>query len=115
MSVDREDIVKVSQLAKIKLDEEQIPEITQRINSILSMVDQMQAVDTSGVEPMANPLDAVQRLRVDEVSESNQREKLLTNAPADNFNFKTVILNIHASSNYHHTIRRNSSPVFFAF
>jgi aspartyl-tRNA(Asn)/glutamyl-tRNA(Gln) amidotransferase subunit C len=46
------------------------------------MVDTLQAVDTSGIEPMANPLDATQRLRADVVSEENQRERFQAIAPA---------------------------------
>ncbi len=52
-----------------------------RINDILAMVDTMQAVDTADVEPMANPLDAVQRLRDDIVTESNQRDSFQAIAP----------------------------------
>ena len=46
------------------------------------MVDRLQAADTDAVEPMANPLDAVQRLRADEVTEHNQREAFQAIAPA---------------------------------
>jgi aspartyl-tRNA(Asn)/glutamyl-tRNA(Gln) amidotransferase subunit C len=46
------------------------------------MVDQLQAADTRDVEPMANPLDAVQRLRADEVTEENRREAYQAIAPA---------------------------------
>lgn len=81
MSIDRNDIVNVSHLAKIHLNEDDVPELTDRINRILSMVDEMQSIDTSGVEPMANPLDAVQQLREDVISETNQREVLIRNAP----------------------------------
>ena len=55
---------------------------TRRIGDILAMIDQMQAIDTTGVEPMANPLDATQRLRADDVSECDQRESFLALAPA---------------------------------
>ncbi len=81
MSIDRDDIVKVSRLAKIHLNEADIPELTQRINRILSMVDDMQSIDTTGIEPMANPMDAIQHLRDDVVTEKNQREQLMENAP----------------------------------
>jgi aspartyl-tRNA(Asn)/glutamyl-tRNA(Gln) amidotransferase subunit C len=81
MSIDRDAIEKIASLSKIKLDEEAIPEVTKRISAILDMVDQMQSVDTSSVEPMANPLDAFQRLRADEVTESNQRDDFQALAP----------------------------------
>lgn len=81
MSVQESDIEKVAALARIDIAAEQMPEVTGRINDILSMVDQMQAVDTSAIKPMANPHDAVQRLRADTVSESDQRQALQANAP----------------------------------
>jgi aspartyl-tRNA(Asn)/glutamyl-tRNA(Gln) amidotransferase subunit C len=46
------------------------------------MVDQLQAINTAGIEPLAHPLDTIQRLRADVISETNQRELLLKNAPA---------------------------------
>ncbi len=52
------------------------------MNSILGLVDQMQAVDTSGIEPLAHPLEASQRLRPDQVTESNQRDRYQAIAPA---------------------------------
>ena len=73
---------KIAELARIRIATDQIGQLTQRITEILSMVDQLQAVDTSDVEPMANPLDAVQRLRADEVTESNRRDAFQAIAPA---------------------------------
>lgn len=81
MSVTRDDITKVANLARIQVSEEQIPKVTESINEILSLVDKMQQLDTADVEPLANPHDAVQRLREDEVTAINEREKLLENAP----------------------------------
>ena len=81
MSVEQSDIEKIANLARIRIDENAVAEVATRINSILSMVDTMQAVDTSGVVPMANPLDASQRLRHDEVTESDEREKFQAIAP----------------------------------
>ena len=51
-------------------------------HGILELVDQMQAVDTSDIEPMANPLDATQLLRADEVTEGNRRDAFQAIAPA---------------------------------
>jgi aspartyl-tRNA(Asn)/glutamyl-tRNA(Gln) amidotransferase subunit C len=80
-NVDRTEIKKLSTLARIEISDATIDEVTNSITDILSLVDQLQAVDTTGVEPMAHPLDAVQRLRTDIVSESNQRESFQTIAP----------------------------------
>lgn len=82
MALDRSDVEKIAHLARLQIDEQDIPEYTQNLSSILDLVDQMQAVDTSNIEPMANSLDAVQRLRADVVTEENNRDKLQTVAPA---------------------------------
>jgi|TARA_B110000908_G_scaffold142724_1_gene171100 aspartyl-tRNA(Asn)/glutamyl-tRNA(Gln) amidotransferase subunit C len=81
MSIEKSDIEKIASLARIRVDQSAIPEIANRINDILKMVDSMQAVNTADIEPMANPLDAVQRLRADLVTERNQREAFQAIAP----------------------------------
>ncbi len=82
MSVSRSDIEKIAELARLRLDEDALAEVTQNITSILTLVDQMQAVDTTNIEPMANPQDATQRLRADIVTEPNQRAAFQAIAPA---------------------------------
>jgi aspartyl-tRNA(Asn)/glutamyl-tRNA(Gln) amidotransferase subunit C len=82
MSIDRSDVERIAHLARLALDEQDIPAYTKNLGSILHLVDEMQQINTDGVEPLAHPLDAIQRLRVDEVSESDQREKLQAVSPA---------------------------------
>ncbi len=82
MALDRSDVEKIAHLARLQINEQDIPEYTTTLSSILDLVNQMQAVDTADVTPMSHPLDAVQRLRADEVSETNQRDHLQTVAPA---------------------------------
>ena len=82
MAVDHTDIEKVARLARIEIAADQIEEVTSRISDILGMVDRMQAVDTSAVAPMANPHDAVQRLRTDAVTENDERAAFQAIAPA---------------------------------
>ncbi len=82
MAIDQDEIEKIAALARIHIGDEQIGQVTQRITEILAMVDQLQAVDTSAVEPMANPHDASQRLRTDEVTEGDRREDFQAIAPA---------------------------------
>jgi aspartyl-tRNA(Asn)/glutamyl-tRNA(Gln) amidotransferase subunit C len=82
MAIEQDEIEKIAALARIRIGPAQIGQVTQRITEILQMVDQLQAVDTSDVEPMANPLDAVQVLRADEVTEVNRREAFQAIAPA---------------------------------
>lgn len=81
MSITSEEIDKVALLARLKVDEQAREKLTSSITDILDMVDRMQEVNTDGITPMAHPLDTVQRLRADEVSETNKREKLQENAP----------------------------------
>jgi aspartyl-tRNA(Asn)/glutamyl-tRNA(Gln) amidotransferase subunit C len=82
MSIEQNEIEKIAELARIRISGEQLGQVTQRITEILDMVDQLQAADTSNVEPMANPLDATQCLRPDEVTEANHREAFQAIAPA---------------------------------
>lgn len=82
MAIDQHEIEQVAALARIRIRDDQLGEVTQRIADILRMVDRLQAVDTASVEPMANPLDDVQRLRADEVTEANRREAFQAIAPA---------------------------------
>lgn len=82
MSVETSDIEKIATLARIRIEESEIPEVVARLNDILKMVDKMQAVDTSAVEPMANPLDASQRLRSDQSGEIDSRERFQAIAPS---------------------------------
>jgi len=82
MSLDRTDVDKIAHLARLQIEEKDAPEYAQNLSNILDLVDQMQAIDTTDVLPMAHPLDAVQRLRSDLVTEENQRERLQSIAPA---------------------------------
>jgi aspartyl-tRNA(Asn)/glutamyl-tRNA(Gln) amidotransferase subunit C len=82
MALERSDVEKIAHLARLQIREDEVPGYTQTLSDILALVDQLQAADTQDVEPMAHPLDAVQRLRADTVSEENQREQLQSVAPA---------------------------------
>ena len=81
MSLDKADVEKIAHLARIAIDEEKIPEYANSLSGILDLVEQMSAVNTDAVEPMAHPLDMAQRLREDVVSEANQRDKFQAISP----------------------------------
>ena len=81
MIIERQEIEKLATLARIAIDDSTINEVTERLGSVLELVDQLQAADTSGVDPMSHPMQATQRLREDEVKELNQREALQATAP----------------------------------
>ncbi|MEY8205099.1 MAG: Asp-tRNA(Asn)/Glu-tRNA(Gln) amidotransferase subunit GatC [Bermanella sp.] len=82
MALDREDVKNIAQLARLELSDEDVGQYQTDLSNILALVEQMNAVNTDNVEPMAHPTDAVQRLRSDVVTETNQREKYMANAPA---------------------------------
>lgn len=82
MAISRLDVEKTAHLARIAITEDSIAATTTRIANVLAMVDQLQAINTAGIAPLAHPLDTVQRLRADVVTETNERELLLANAPA---------------------------------
>ena len=81
MSLKKTDVEKIAHLARLSLDEEAIPGYADDLSGILSLVEEMNEVNTDGVEPLAHPHDAVQRLRSDQVSEENQLGLLQQNAP----------------------------------
>ena len=82
MALDRSDVEKIAHLARLGLNDADIPRTTEALNSILGLIDQMQTVDTTGIEPLAHPLEASQRLRVDAVTEVNHRDAYQAIAPA---------------------------------
>ncbi|WP_020396879.1 Asp-tRNA(Asn)/Glu-tRNA(Gln) amidotransferase subunit GatC [Thiolinea disciformis] len=81
MSISVDEVKKVAGLARLGIPEERLDEYSTKLNSILGMMEQLSAIDTKGVEPLSNPLDSVQRLREDVVTETNQRDKYQTIAP----------------------------------
>jgi len=82
MALERSEVEKIAHLARLDLKDDDLPRTTETLNNILGLIDRMQAVDTSGVEPLAHPLETTQRLRRDEVTESNQRDAYQAIAPA---------------------------------
>ena len=82
MSLEKADVEKIAHLARLSLNEADIPAYAENLSNILDLVEQMNSIDTSGVTPMAHPLDAVQRLRPDEVTEIDQRDHFQKIAPA---------------------------------
>ncbi|WP_165677553.1 Asp-tRNA(Asn)/Glu-tRNA(Gln) amidotransferase subunit GatC [Metapseudomonas otitidis] len=82
MALERSDVEKIARLARLGLNEGDIPRTTETLNNILGLIDAVQAVDTDGVEPLAHPLEATQRLRADQVTEENHRDAYQAIAPA---------------------------------
>jgi aspartyl-tRNA(Asn)/glutamyl-tRNA(Gln) amidotransferase subunit C len=82
MAFDKSEVEKVAQLARLHMSESEVDEVASRITDILTLIDQMQSVDTESVEPLAHPLDMTQRLRPDVATEPNRRDELQQLAPA---------------------------------
>lgn len=82
MALARGDVEKLAHLARLGLDDTQIESSTASLNAAIDMINAMQTVNTDGVEPLANPLEAHQRLRPDTVTESNHRDDYQALAPA---------------------------------
>ena len=80
--MDRSEIRKLANLARLHIDDDALDEVATSITNVLRLVDQLQVVDISNVEFMAHPLDSVQRLRADVVTESNERDVFQAIAPA---------------------------------
>ena len=81
MSLGPDEVKNIAHLARLNIDESDIEAMAKNLSSILDLVEQMNAVDTSNVTPMAHPQDIAQRLRADEVLETNQREHFQKIAP----------------------------------
>jgi len=82
MALERTEVEKIAHLARLGLFESDLPRTTETLNNILGLIDRMQAVDTTGIEPLAHPLETTQRLRADVVTERNQRDAYQAIAPA---------------------------------
>jgi len=82
MSLSQDDVKKIAHLARLSISDADIPAYEKDLSNILGLVEQMSAVDTEGVVPLAHPLDMAQRLRDDVVSEDNRREQYQSVAPA---------------------------------
>ena len=86
MALTPDDVSRIAQLARLKLQDAEQAAMLQQLNGFFSIVERMKAVDTSGVEPLYTPLSAVQdvslRLRDDVVTQGNDRESNQRSAPA---------------------------------
>jgi len=81
MSIELAAVENIAHLARLHLSDAEKQEAANSMTDILGLIDQMQSVNTDNVEPLAHAFDAVQRLRKDEVTESNHRDELQKIAP----------------------------------
>ena len=81
MSLTSQDIERIAHLARIRVTPADVLDVQAKLDGIFKLIDEMQAVNTQGIEPMSHGLDMVLRLRDDAVTETDHREKYQKNAP----------------------------------
>ena len=85
MSLSIADVQKIARLSQLTLNNDEQAQTLTQLNTVFGLIDQMSAVDTTGVAPLMHPIAMIesvqQRLRTDAVSESNHRDKNMANAP----------------------------------
>jgi aspartyl-tRNA(Asn)/glutamyl-tRNA(Gln) amidotransferase subunit C len=86
MKLTPDELKRIAHLARVAVSEADVLTLQTQLDGIFGLIDDLQAVDTTGVEPLSHPLDVVadmaQRLREDRVTESDQRDANMANAPA---------------------------------
>ena len=82
MSLEKQEVEKVANLVALQVEDAQAEVLAQQLNTILDLFAQMEAVNTDEVAPLAHPLEQMQPLRADQVTEVNLRDKLAKVAPA---------------------------------
>jgi aspartyl-tRNA(Asn)/glutamyl-tRNA(Gln) amidotransferase subunit C len=83
MSLTRKDVEGIAHLARLEITDAELSVYTDSLSKILSFVEQLSAVETAAIEPMAHPLEGeAQRLRPDAVTEQDRHERYQSNAPA---------------------------------
>ncbi len=82
MALNRTDVERIAHLARLEVGEQELAAYAETLSRILGLIEQMNAIDTDGIAPMAHPLDAGLRLRADEVTERDQRERFQAIAPS---------------------------------
>lgn len=81
MTISEKQIRRIAHLARLQIEDSDIPVYTQNLSNILKLVDQLQSVNTKDIQPMSHPLDLTQRLREDKVTETDQRDLFQKSAP----------------------------------
>lgn len=81
MAINQETLAELLTLSRLHISEESSAEFKQDLTNILGLLEELKLTDTQGVEPLTNPHDVNQFLRTDSVTEENQRELFIENAP----------------------------------
>ena len=81
MSIDVETARKVAHLARIRVEEERLPALAQEFSAILGFIEELNEVDIEGVDPMVSVTPMRLKRRADVITDGNQQEAILANAP----------------------------------
>ena len=81
MSMDREIIKNIANLARIRVPDDNLDHLTKELSSIMDWVEQLDSVNTDGVEPLASVIDVTLPLREDKITDGDCRNKILANGP----------------------------------
>ena len=90
MSIDAQTVKKIAVLSHLKIDDDKIEATEEEFNKILQWVDQLKEVNTENVEPLVSVNDGTLEMRKDEVTEGNQAEAILANAPMQEYGYFAV-------------------------
>ncbi len=90
MSLDAAAVAKIARLARIRLTEEEQGNLAAELSRVLGWIDELQAVDTTGIEPMTSVVGARLRARPDVVEHVTARDDILANAPESQAGFFLV-------------------------
>ena len=90
MSVDQTTVRRIARLARIRLDDADVPQMQDELNAILSFVEQLNEVDVSGVEPMTSVIPMAMKMRDDVVTDGGDVASILANAPVTEDGFFVV-------------------------
>lgn len=90
MAIDKETVRKVARLARIRVPEAEMEQLTNELGKIVGWIDQLQEVNTDGVEPLTSVVDASQYLRADVVTDGGYQDAVLQNAPESAAGFFVV-------------------------
>lgn len=90
MVVDTQTVKRIASLAKLKIDDDKVEDVEGEFNKILDWIEQLNEVDTNHVEPLLSVNDENLRLREDKVTDGNQRDAVLANAPVSSYGYFVV-------------------------
>ena len=82
MSLDKDQVQHIAMLARLRLADDEFADTQEKLSRIVAFVDQLSSAPTEEVVPMAHPLNQSQRLRPDQVTEADERERVQKNAPS---------------------------------